>query len=112
MSNYIFKNGIEILRCSNWAMEVLYEALLTTLNTQGLQNNKVLMNFVQRLNQNIYGRGCIYIDVVDFFNDDSTKASYDLLLDIIKKAINKIKEANTFDSQFILLLEQFYDALA
>ena len=106
MANYILKHGVEILRCSNWAMEVVYDNLKEIVQSEGL-DNELLIKFLEHLDQNTYGRGCIYIDITDFFNHSSNKLPITLLVDLVEKVIKKIKLSNTFDASFINLLEEF-----
>jgi hypothetical protein len=111
MANYILKQGFEILRCSNWAMEALYENLKETIKIEGLGDNEMLINFLEQLNQNIYGRGCVYVDIADFFNNDPNKLPIMLLIDLIEKTLKNIIMKSSFDASFIKLLKDFQQKL-
>lgn len=107
MANYIFKNGVEILRCSNWAMDVLYENFKDIVQLEGLSNNELLLNFLEKLDQGVYGRGCVYVDITNFFNCSTHKLPITVLIDLVEKTINKIKNNRAIDISFVNILEEF-----
>lgn len=91
MANYILKNDNPILRCSNWAMEVFYERLNTIVHDSGI-NDETLNDFLEHLNQEIYGHGTIYIEITNYFDDyDSKKLPLKLFYELVDKTIEKIK---------------------
>jgi hypothetical protein len=105
MANYILKNNIVILRCSNWVMDLMYNNLRESLNHKKLEDNQPLINFVNALNQEDYGRGCIYVDINNFFDANSSNGS--LFREILEHAINKIENDASIDLNVIDLLQTF-----
>lgn len=105
MANYILKNDKTILRCSNWAMEVLYNNLSEIIKNKFQQNSK-WYEFLEHLNQDMYGRGCINVDIANFFNGEG-KLQIQELYDLMGVVIQKIKDKKEFEDSFITLLEDF-----
>lgn len=102
MANYILKNDKVILRCSNWAMEVLYENLLKAANDLKLTTNSSLMSFIEKLDQNTYGRGSIYVDLARLTYMPKMLETISILA---SHAIEKIKKNH--DQSLIDILGQF-----
>lgn len=104
MANYILKKDAPILRCSNWAMDVLYENLHAMIfNNDLLFQNDQFEKFILKLNQETYGRGCIYVDIIDYI-DEKNLQNFAML---VNKVIEKIKKTQKYDDDLIALLHNF-----
>lgn len=107
MANYIFKRGVDILRCSNWAMEAFYEKLKKIIELRKLENNEIIMDFIEQLDQNIYGRGGVFVEITDYFDNSANKLPLNLLFELVDETIENMKREGTFESSYIDLLEEF-----
>lgn len=106
MANYILKNNIDILRCNNWAMEAFFNNLKELIDAEGLEKNEILINFLERLDQDNYGRGCVYAEITNYFNGSPNKLPIRLLYDLTLKTIERIKQKG-FQEDYIILLDEF-----
>ena len=111
MANYILKNDNVVLRCSNWAMEVLYENLSNFYTKENLKNKK-LKEFINALDQNIYGRGAIYIELLNYFDMKQDKITLEKLHELLSKVIKNVRQEKTFDPSLMKILEQFKNNIA
>ena len=113
MANYILKNNVDILRCANWAMDLIFGNLKLAINEEGLEDNSVLNDFLEKLDQDNYGRGCVYVEILDYFSQEPNekKLSLTLLYTLMKKTIEKIKQDISLDPRFIQRLEEFKEKI-
>ena len=101
------------MACSNWALELFHDSLKAVIYEQGLENNKKLINFLEKIDQGTYGRGCIYIELNDYFNDDLDKLPVQLLYDLTTKTIEKIEQQyfGEYRENYLALLNGFKDKI-
>lgn len=98
MANAIYKNNAVILHCSNGLIEALYENLLFIAQQQNITSDP-LLNFIESLNQEDYGRGCVGGDIENFFDN---KQDLIVLAELVGLAIDKAVEERLWNS----LIEQ------
>jgi len=96
MANYIFKTGEIILRCSNGATELLHDYLTAIIAKEKIDVSKGINNFIEHLDQNIYGLGAIGIELDKHL---SVKADRIMLNSLVEKVIKKLKNEGTLDGQ-------------
>ncbi len=96
MANSILNNTV-ILRCANWVMEILYENLKAIVKEEKI-NDATISNFISNLDQEVYGRGFIHVDINEYFKDDNKNLQ---LLAYLVDCANK-KALN--DSSYTLLI--------
>jgi hypothetical protein len=87
MANLILKNDEVILKCANWALDLLYKNILEIIQEKKIEVDEQLNDFLSRLDQDVYGLGSIYLDVMVL--DESNR---DKLQFLTEKAIEKIKQ--------------------
>ncbi len=109
MANYILRNDEVILRCANWAMDVLYENLLAIAHKENFLHNSVVMSFISLLDQDTYGRGCIYVNIADVFKDNKNDLS--IFVKILTNVIETIEKESNYPSELIEWFKNFRDKL-
>jgi hypothetical protein len=109
LANYIEKDTVDILKCSNWAMRALHYNLEEVIHQENFDKHTqdILNDFLERLDQNVYGAGCVVVDISDYFGSKDKQLPLSLFFALIQKTIEKIENKNTFDETYINLLEQF-----
>jgi len=108
MANCITLDNKIILRCSNCAMSFFYENMLATAIEEHLDNNIKLMDFLVQFDQNIYGLGCVELEITKIF--DSIEIAK-LFQQLIEKTTEKIKRENAGSLDSIERFEQFKNDL-
>jgi len=66
MANTIFKGDQVILRCSNSVMEILHENLRKVVREKNI-NNDIILDTLEKLDQEIQGRGFAQVDINEQF---------------------------------------------
>jgi hypothetical protein len=109
VSNGIYKNGVIMFHCANWAMEVFQQSLSIAIQEENLQNNPILCELLEQLDQDVVGRGFVSIEITDFFNDSPDRLPLHMFYDLSLKAIKKIKQKDfgEFQQGYFNLLDQF-----
>lgn len=102
MGNYIVKNDETIFRCNNWGMDVVYEYLLLGIKKRNLTNDRSIMDFVSRLDQDTYGRGAIYVDVAKYLPPFK-----DTLILLIEDVVNMLESESKWHPDLIESLKNF-----
>ena len=94
MANIILKNNEVIWKCSNTMLSAIYEALIEIVKNKEIKHSTIICNFTEKLNQNIYGNGCICVDIADYLKNKDEIITF---ANVFKEAIEQIK--NNFDWQ-------------
>lgn len=104
MANYILKKEDVILRLNNCYMDYFYLNLLEAAKEEGSEYDKKLMGFILHLDQDVYGRGCVYVDIMDLEESNRRKLKY-----LTEKIIEKFKTKIVGQDRdlFLVLLEDF-----
>lgn len=112
MGNRILNNDREILHLSNSAFEILQRKLEDIVEQENIQNRNIT-NFVEKMDQRIYGGGMIYLDINEYFGNNS--ADLPLFIKIINKALEELIKEGLFNvsrkdetDKFIRELENYY----
>ena len=86
MANYIEKNTVEILRCSNWAMRALHDNLYEIIHSEKFDTHtqNTLNDLLERIDQNVYGAGCVVVDIMDFCGSEKNKIPLVLFYGLIE----------------------------
>jgi len=89
MANLILKNNKVLWKCSNSMLALIYETIMEIMNNKKINKGSSIYKFVGKLNQDIYGDGCISLDL-----DDYLKYKNDILefAKLFKEAIEQLKE--------------------
>ncbi len=89
MANLILKNDKVIWKCSNSMLALIYETIMGIMNDKKMNKESAVCKFVEKLNQDIYGDGCISIDL-----DDYLKNNDDILVfaKLFKESIEQLKK--------------------
>jgi len=111
MGNYIVKNEETLIRLNNWGMDKFYAQLLEAATAIGCDDNEQLMEFIERLDQDTYGRGCIYVDITEL-NEKNKKILKGLVERVIKKIKQKDGTPDEYIELFLKLLEDFKNKIS
>ena len=113
MANYILNNDIDILRCANWAMDLILTSLKEAARLEGMEQNPILNGFLEKLDQECYGRGSVYVDISEYFDQEASvkKLPFALLYKLVGIAIDRIKRDAKLDPRFIVKLEEFKERI-
>lgn len=109
MGNYVFIKGKIFLRCNNRAMNFFYENILAVAHEMQLDNNPIIMGFIAALDQDTYGLGCIFIDLVNFIKSSSDLG---LLKELVKNTVKKIAKEKICTPESLMDYQDFNDKLA
>jgi hypothetical protein len=71
-------------------------------------NDEMLISFIERLDQNTYGPGGVYVSVEDYL---STISSLKQLIDLVTQAIQNAEHNEELDASASKLLWEFRDNL-
>lgn len=104
MANCITLNNKIILRCSNCAMSFFYENMMATALNNGFNKNKKLMEFLEKLDQNMYGLGCVELEITEAI--DSIEVAK-LFQKLVSKTADKIKSDKSGSPDSIERFENF-----
>jgi hypothetical protein len=86
VANSIEMNGKLILRCSNLLLDTLHDNLLSLVLEKNIKNENVL-KFISDIDQELYGSGCIGVDINNYFlNKEDSKLFIQLITIIIEKS--------------------------
>lgn len=110
MGNYILKKDTVLLRLNNLNMEAFYENLYFIVKERTISDNN-LLDFIEHLDQNEYGRGCVYVDLSDYFDLEKDKTSIQLLYELVGETIKLIKLKNHYHPSLISVLIEFHDKI-
>lgn len=108
MANIILKNDEIIWKCSNNLLEVIYDVLIKIMNEKQINKNSSIYEFVELLNQNFYGRGCIVVDLNKHFKN---KNDISLFSEIFKQSIDMLKEKFSWPQEIYDHSLSFYKKL-
>jgi len=113
MGNWIMVNGKDILKLSNIEFDFLHEKIDNLLQDKNIKD-EVVLNFVERMDQNIYGGGLILLDIDKFFK--FSPASLLIFINLVKEATDQIVTSVQYRigfpeamNDFIHELEIYYD---
>lgn len=116
MGNRILNSDREILYLSNSAFEILQRKLEDILEDENIKDINIT-NFVEKMDQRIYGGGVIYLDINEYFKYNL--GSLLLFIKIINIALNQLTEEKLFNIsrkeetyKFIRELENYYKSLS
>jgi hypothetical protein len=104
MGNYILGSKKILLRCNNRAMNFFHENLLTVAKEMNYISNKEINEFISLLDQDLYGLGCIFIEINDIFHSEENLV---LLKELIQKTIQKIKQEKICTDESLQHFEKF-----
>lgn len=104
MGNYILKNNQVIMRCNNLAMDTFYEYLSDVVKKEGIEEKQLLL-FLNRINQDIYGRGNVYVELMKYLPNEELLL---MLHKLVGKAIKQMQEKNEYSDDRIKIFEDFY----
>ena len=74
----------EILDVRNAIFAFLHERILEIVEEQELELSDNLQDMLEKMDQNIYGRGCVYVDVADYIK---TKRDLEVFTYLVKQGI-------------------------
>lgn len=97
MSNFILRDGKVIWKGSNALFEILFLCLKKEIIDKAYKYNKNICDFIEALDQEIYGYGCIFVDVKDYFK---SKQELLELVFLLKKCIIKSSEKYAWSDEF------------
>lgn len=115
MANWILKNGKDILCLSNRALQRLQVKISELIESQNIRD-EIILDFVERMDQDIYGGGTILLDINNFFKHAPT--SLLAFIKLVKEAYLKLIEDQFADQSvkermdhFIQELESYYNQI-
>jgi len=107
MSNVIKRDGESIFYCVNWEMDLIYKYLSYVIKEEGLQNDKNICDFLDKIDQHKVGRGNVFVEVFNFFGPSDNKPPLETLFKLIGKMTEEIQNSNCQKSEFIETLKAF-----
>lgn len=108
MANCITLENKIILRCSNTAMSFFYENLLAAAIDNNLDKNEKLMDFLAQFDQNMYGLGCVEIEITKAIDSIDLAKSFQ---ELVRKAAEKISCEQKGSQDSIERFEKFKNEL-
>ncbi len=110
MANYILKNGEIILRCSKATLEFLHDYILKVIKKE--ETPQEIQNFIEQIDQEVYGRGVIYLEIADIIK---SKKNISMLHNLVSKVIFEIQKSEVFslenEKRIMKNLTNFRDSL-
>ncbi len=89
MANLILKNNKVIWKCSNSMLALIYETIVKIMNDKNINKDSAVYKFVEKLNQDIYGDGCICVDLDDYLKN---KTDMFLFAQLFKESVEQLKK--------------------
>jgi len=108
MANTIYKHDKILLKCANTVTDSIYQALHKTSIEKNIPPNSNIFNFIEQLNQDTYGLGCVSIDI-----DNYLISTQDLILfaDLLRDTIQISEEKYAWSEITKHYAQQLYDNL-
>ncbi len=107
MANIILNNGNVIWKCSNTLLAAIYKTIKDIIKTKKI-SNKNLQSFIEKLDQDFYGSGCICVDIKDDLKDPQERIEF---ASIFKQAIDLTNEKNQWTEEIYRHTLKFYQYL-
>src|SRR5208282_2701629 len=90
MGCYILIEDQTALRVNNICMDVFHWELSNCIIEAGLGNNKRLVKLTEELDQGIWGRGMIYVEIVDIFKENPQDIQ--VLIDLLPNVADRCED--------------------
>lgn len=88
-------------------MASFYEKLVDIVIRQGLGSNVIIVKFITKLDQDIWGLGLVSADLCATFKNDAFNLK--IFLDVITEAINELFAEKNYDAESRRLFIDFRD---
>lgn len=96
MANYITKKKINILRCSCGAMGLLHDYLVEIIKKEKIEVSDKILEFIDRIDQNIYGSGAIWVELDEHLPDNEDRL---MLKNLVGKVVDRLKAEGSLDER-------------